>query len=198
LGRQELDGELLEDVEGALWTRALVDAARVDAAPQDLQRIVVAIDPAVTSGEDSDETGIIIAAKGEDGEGYILADRTCRVSPGEWAKRAVEAYDEFSADRIVAETNNGGDLVETVIRTVRLGIPYTKLTASRGKRTRAEPIAALYEQGRVHHVGSLPDLEDQMCGYVPDSYEGSPDRVDALVWALTELDLSGEIGVYVF
>jgi phage terminase large subunit-like protein len=148
---------------------------------------VVAIDPAMTSGESSDETGIVVAAKGINGDYYVLADRTCRLSPRGWAERAVIAFDEFDGDRIVGEVNNGGDMVEHTLRTVRTSLPYKAVHASRGKRARAEPIAALYEQHRVHHIGSLPDLEDQMCTFVPDGVDFSPDRVDALVWALTEL-----------
>lgn len=198
LGRQELDGEYLEDVEGALWHRGQIDAARTSEAP-DLARIVVAIDPAVTSGAESDETGIIAAGRGVDGEGYVLHDVTCRLSPEQWCRRAVNLYHELQADMIVAEVNNGGDLVETVLRTVDRNVPFKAVHASRGKRTRAEPIAALYEQGRVHHVGALPDLEDQMCSYVPDNFDGSPDRVDALVWALTDLMLDAtEITIDVF
>ena len=185
-GRQELLAEILDDVEGALWQRQMIENCRVKSAP-DMQRVVVAIDPAVTSGEDSDETGIVVAGKGVDGRGYVLADRTCRLSPDGWARRAANAYEEYSADRIVAEVNNGGDMVERVIRTVGHNYSYKAVRASRGKLTRAEPIAALYEQGKVSHVGSFPALEDQMCTYTPDGYDGSPDRVDALVWALTEL-----------
>lgn len=188
LGRQELSGELLDDVPGALWTRVMVDAAFTGRAP-DMRRIVVAIDPAVTSGEDSDDTGIVIVGKGADNRAYVLADRTCRLSPDGWAKRAVAAYEEFGADRIVAETNNGGDLVERVVRTVSPHVSYQKVHASRGKRVRAEPVAALYEQGKVSHVGGFADLEDQMCSFVPEGTDGSPDRVDALVWALTDLML---------
>jgi predicted phage terminase large subunit-like protein len=192
LGRQELAGELLDDVPGALWTRDLIDAERIKEAP-DLARVVVAIDPAMTSGEEADETGIVVAGKGVDGRGYVLSDATCRLSPDGWARRAVEAYDTYKADRIVAEVNNGGEMVEYTLRTVTgrgSRIPYKKLHASRGKRVRAEPIAALYEQGRVSHVGAFPELEDQMCTFVPDEVSFSPDRVDALVWALTELMLT--------
>jgi len=185
LGRQELYGELLLDTPGALWTQAVVDDARVDRAPA-LQRVVVAIDPAVTSGEDSDSTGIVAAGIGVDGHLYVLHDRTCRESPERWARRAVELYDEVEGDRIVAEVNNGGDLVEAVLRTVDPSVPVRKVHASRGKRMRAEPVAALYEQGRVHHVGGLPELEDQMTTWTPESAD-SPDRLDALVWALTDL-----------
>jgi phage terminase large subunit-like protein len=187
-GRQELYAEILDDVPGALWTRVMLEDAWVTEAPQ-MQRVVVAIDPAVTSGEDADETGIVVAGKGVDGFGYVLADRTCRLSPDGWAKRAVLAAEEFQADRIVAEVNNGGDLVERVIRTTDPTASYKKVHASRGKRVRAEPIAALYEQGKVSHVGGFAELEDQMVSFVPEGMDGSPDRVDALVWALTELML---------
>lgn len=189
LGRQELAGELLDDVPGALWTRTMIDDLRIETAPE-LRRIVVAIDPAVTSGEDADETGIVVAGKGMDGKGYVLRDATGRMSPMAWAQRAIRLYEEYGADRIVAEINNGGEMVEATLRTVNGSIPYTAVHATRGKRVRAEPIAALYEQGKIHHVGSWPDLEDQMCNYTPDGYDGSPDRLDALVWALTELGIS--------
>lgn len=188
LGRQELYAEVLEDVPGALWQRDRIDALRSRAAPP-LRRVVVAVDPAVTSGENADETGIVVAGLADDGHAYVLADLTCRDSPDAWARRAVRAYHEYRADRIVAEVNNGGDLVERIIRTVDGRVPYKAVRASRGKATRAEPVAALYEQGRVHHVGMFAVLEDQQCRYVPDGYDGSPDRVDALVWALTELVL---------
>ena len=196
LGRQELHAELLTDVEGALWTLAMIDATRRPAPGilrhgeivRDLSRVVVAIDPAVTANEDSDETGIIVAGLGHDGRGYVLADRTTKAHPSDWAKRAIAAFDEFGADRIVAEVNNGGELVETVLRTVRPSIPFRAVHASRGKRTRAEPVAALYEQGRVSHVEPLPVLEDQLCTYTPES-GSSPDRLDALVWCLTDLML---------
>ncbi len=183
LGRQELLGEYLDDTPGALWTRAMFEPHR--AAPQ-LLRVVVAIDPAATSGEDSDETGIVIAGLGVDGRFYVLADRTCRESPDGWARRAVAAYEEFGGDRIVAEVNNGGEMVEHTLRTVDRLIPYKKVTASRGKRTRAEPVAALYEQGKVSHVTAFDALEDQMVAWTPESGD-SPDRLDALVWALTDL-----------
>lgn len=189
IGRQELYAEMLDDVPGALWTRSMVDTAHYRGPLPSMVRVVVAIDPAVTSGEDADETGIVVAGQGADGLGYVLADRSCRETPDGWAKRAVAAYNEFEADRVVAEINNGGDLVEHVIRTVSPRISYRKLHASRGKRVRAEPVAALYEQGKVRHLPGMPDLEDQMCAFVPDQMDGSPDRVDALVWALTELML---------
>lgn len=191
LGRQELNAEMLDDVEGALWNGKLIEDGRVKSAP-DMVRMVVAIDPAVTTGENADETGIIVAGKGVDGHAYVFRDLSCRLTSDGWAKRAVEAYREFKADRIVAEVNNGGDLVEAVIRTVDRFVPYKKLHASRGKVVRAEPVSALYEQSRVHHVGVFAELETQMCQFVPDALDGSPDRVDALVWALTELMLDNE------
>lgn len=188
IGRQELEGELLDDVPGALWSRALVESSR---APEpDMIRIVVAIDPALTSGEDADETGIIVAGKGVDGLAYVLEDASCRLSPDGWARRAVNLYHKHKADRVIAETNNGGEMVELTVRTVDSGVSYRAVHASRGKRTRAEPVAALYEQGKVKHVKPLPELEDQMCGFVPDLTDGPDDRVDALVWALTELMLT--------
>ena len=187
LGRQEIHAEILDDVPGALWKRDQLDANRVQQAPDCLRRIVVGVDPAVSSGENSAETGIVVAGVDKKGHGYVLADRTCRESPDGWARRVVRAYQEFNADRVVAEGNNGGDLVERVIRTVDESISYKKVHASRGKVTRAEPVAALYEQGKVHHVGTFPHLEDQQCTYTPQGYQGSPDRVDALCWAITQL-----------
>jgi predicted phage terminase large subunit-like protein len=193
IGRQELYGEVLDDVPGALWTRKLIEDARLPSHPlPDFARVVVAIDPAVTSGEDADETGIVVCGRGVDGRGYVLADLSCRLSPDGWAKRAVNAYHEFRADRIVAEVNNGGDLVERVIRTVDRNVSFKAVHASRGKRVRAEPVAALYEQARVSHCGAFDALEDQMCMFVPDQFDGSPDRVDSLVWAISDLMLEGK------
>lgn len=192
LGRQELDGEIVDDVVGGLWTRDMLDTTRVKEAPQ-LARVVVAIDPSGTDGHDEgDDVGIVVAGRGIDGRGYILADRTCKLSPDGWARIAITAYHQFSADRIVAERNFGGAMVEAVIRAADRSVPYKEVIASRGKVARAEPVSALFEQGRVSIVGSLPQLEDQMvlmtsAGYVG---EGSPDRVDALVWSLTECMLS--------
>ena len=194
IGRQELEAEILTDVPGALWSWAMLDNRK--AAP-DLTRVVVAIDPAVTSGEDSDETGIVVCGLGIDGRGYVLADRSCRLSPDGWARRAVHAYDEFNADTIVAEVNNGGDLVEQTIRTVRRTIPYKKVHASRGKQVRAQPVAALYEQSRISHTEALPELEEQLTSWTPESGT-SPDRLDALVWALTELMLGTQRETYVW
>ena len=167
LGRQELNAELLEDTPGALWSQAMIDAARLAAAPH-LARIVVAIDPAVTSGEDADETGIIVVGKDHQGHGYVLADASGKHQPIEWAKIAVAAYRAHHADRIVAERNNGGAMVEATIRMVDGNVPVTTVWASRGKTARAEPVSALYEQGRVHHIGTFSKLEDQMCAFTSD------------------------------
>jgi len=195
LGRQELNAELLEDRPGALWTLARIDQDRVKVCPL-LTRIVIAADPAVTSGEDSAEWGIVAAGQGPSPAGvdwpphyYVFDDLSLKASPNEAAKVIVRGYQAHKADRIVAEVNNGGDLVEAILRTVSLEFAYTPVHASRGKLTRAEPIAALYEQHRVHHVGAFPALEDQMSDYVP-MLSKSPDRMDALVWALSSL--SGE------
>lgn len=191
LGRQELEAEILDDVPGALWTRAMIDQARKPIPKPDMQRIVVGVDPSGTSGSDQgDSIGIVVAGKGVDGRAYLLGDWTCKLSPAGWGRRAVEAYSSFHADRIVAEKNFGGAMVESVIRTAGPQVPVTMVNASRGKVLRAEPIAALYEQGRVSHLAdNLEPIEDQMCAVTHDGYvgEGSPDRVDALVWALTEL-----------
>ncbi len=199
LGRQELDAEILDDVPGALWTRAIIERARLGHGKHpELTRIVVAIDPAVTSGEDSDETGIIVAGKDAEGHGYIIADGSGRYPPTEWARKAVTLYRDHHADRIVAEVNNGGDMVEATIRIIDPNASYSAVRASRGKVVRAEPVAALYEQGRIHHVGMFAALEDQCCAFTTDfdrSAAGySPDRVDALVWALTELLVEPIVG----
>jgi len=185
LGRQELNAEILDDAPGALWKRSDIDAGRV-VAPPDLVRVVVAIDPAVTSGEGSDETGIVAAGVAADGHYYVLDDRSQRASPDTWARSAVALYHLLKADRLVAESNNGGEMVELTVRTVDRTVAYRAVQATRGKQTRAEPVAALYEQGKVHHVGMLGALEDQMCSWEP-GIGASPDRVDALVWALTDL-----------
>lgn len=190
LGRQELSAEMLDDNPGALWKRTDIDAGRVDRAPT-LRRIVVGVDPAVTSSEDSDWTGIVVAGIADDGQYYVLADNSLQASPNEWGQAAINAYHKHKADRVIGEVNNGGDLIEALLRTIDRNVSYTKVTATRGKAIRAEPIAALYEQGRVHHVGSLAELEDQMCDYDPVTSKKSPDRMDALVWALTELSDSG-------
>lgn len=185
IGRQELLGELLEDVEGALWTLALIDQARVKGHP-DLARVVVSVDPSGGAGPNSDEQGIIVAGLGVDGEVYVLADRSCKLSPHGWASRAIAAFHEFGADRLVAEVNYGGAMVASTIGQVDSAVPVKVITASRGKVQRAEPVAAAYEQGRVHHVGPMAKLEDQMTTWTPADGT-SPDRLDALVWAVTEL-----------
>ena len=192
LGRQEISGELLDDIEGALWSYKVLDAGRVEKAPE-LVKVAVAIDPAATSGPTADDTGIIVAGLGVDGEGYVLDDRTCHLPPEGWGQRSVRAYRAHSADMIVAEVNNGGEMVEHVIATVDADVPVKTVHASRGKQIRAQPIAALYgappkREPRVQHVGAFTDLEDQLCSWVPGE-EDSPDRLDALVWALTELML---------
>lgn len=194
LGRQELDAELLEDVPGALWNRGIIEGTRARSAPAFI-RVVVAIDPAVSSTSSADETGIIVAGKDERGQGWVLADASGHYQPTEWARTAISAYRAHSADRIVAEVNNGGDMVEATLRIIEPNVPFAAVRASRGKLTRAEPVAALYEQGRVHHLGVFPQLEDQMCAFAADAHSSSrvraagcsPDRVDALVWALTDL-----------
>jgi predicted phage terminase large subunit-like protein len=186
IGRQEIFGDILDDNPGALFRREDIDRARVRQAPV-LLRVVVAIDPAVSSNPNSDETGIVVAGLGRDMHAYVIDDVSGRYTPSAWARRAIRAFVDHQADRIVAEVNQGGALVEANLRTVDPRIPYKAVRASRGKAIRAEPIAALYEQGRVHHVGALGALEDQMCAWDPTLNEGSPDRVDALVWAVTEL-----------
>lgn len=198
LGRQELEGEILDDNPGALWHLGGIDRARVEKAPH-LMRIVVGVDPAVTSNADSDETGIVVAGMDDQQPPhfYVLADFSLQATPEGWARAAVKGYTDFDADRVVAEVNNGGDLVEAVVRGVDANVSYKAVRASRGKAVRAEPISALYEQGRVHHVGSFPTLEDQMCEFDPITSTKSPDRMDALVWALTELsDDGGSTGIF--
>jgi phage terminase large subunit-like protein len=196
LGRQELDAEILDDVPGSLWTREMLDKTRRkrgDKLP-DMQRVVVAIDPAGKSqetavSEGTAETGIVVAGIGVDNRGYILDDLTCSLSPNGWARRALSAFDMYQADCIVVETNQGGDMVKQTIQSVRPGVSVREVHASRGKVTRAEPIAALYEQGRVSHVGTFPELEDQMVLFTPLGIAGDTtgDRVDAAVWALSQL-----------
>lgn len=186
LGEQELYARILDEAPGALWKRETISRHRVALAPP-LVRIVVAIDPAATNTDESSETGIVVAGLGTDGHGYLLNDVSGRMSPQAWATKAVGEYETRQADRIIGETNNGGDMVEFTIRTVAPKASFKAVTASRGKHTRAEPVAALAEQGKIHHVGTFPQLEDQLCGWVPG--EDSPDRLDAKVWAFTELML---------
>lgn len=194
LGRQELNAEMLTDTPGALWQVEWLDRDRVSKAP-DLKRIVVAIDPAVSSHEGSDETGIVVAGVDHNGHGYVLEDLSGRYAPHEWARHAIDAYHRHKADRIVAEINQGGAMVENTLRMVDARVPYRGVHASRGKMTRAEPISAIYEQRKIHHVGSFSALEDQMCGYSADASRsaGSPDRLDAMVWAFTELMVKREM-----
>lgn len=205
LGRQELNGEVLDDTPGALWTRALIESCRVEMPPLrqsrggeeefDFVRVVVAIDPATTTNEDSDETGIVVAARAANGKRYVLEDLSGRHKPHEWAAIALDAFERWGADRIVAETNQGGEMVEAVLRAEARGRPagkrhyaYRSVSASRGKQARAEPVSTAYERGEVHHVGAFEHLEDQLCVWVPGSGGASPDRLDALVWAWTELE----------
>lgn len=205
-GQQEIYGELLDEAEGALWRRIDLERTRMhpDYAPAEFDRIVIAIDIAVTATEESDETGIVASGRigsGFDAQGYVLEDGSGRYTPDGWANHAIGMFDRLRADRIVAEVNNGGDMIESTVRTVckdqkRSMVPFTSVHASQGKMARAEPIAALYEQGKVHHVGLFPELEDQLCGWEPLSGTKSPDRLDALVWAFTELMLGkGSPGV---
>lgn len=193
LGRQELLGDIVEDAEHALWRRQWIEDARIASIPE-LTRVVVALDPPVTATAASDACGIVVAALGIDKRAYVLADRSMQGrEPNVWAQAALAAYDEFEADALIAEVNQGGDLIAGVLHQFREHVPVTQVRATRGKYLRAEPIAALYAQGRVAHVGRFQKLEDQMCAFGPDGkVEGrSPDRVDALVWALTDLLLSG-------
>ena len=198
LGRQELYAEVLEEAQGALWTTAMLDDASVkhETVP-DLSRIVVALDPAVTSNAESDMTGIVVAGIDVNGIAYVLGDYTDRLSPQGWASKAIELYHQYQADRIVAEVNQGGDMVKTTIHGEDETVPYKAVRASRGKFARAEPISALYERGIVKHVSNPPDgsslneLETQMRTWEPLGSIGSPDRLDALVWAITDLSLNG-------
>lgn len=189
IGRQEIYGEVIEDISGALWSRRVIEDMRCERAPA-LQRVVVAVDPPASSHKKSDACGIVVAGLGLDQKYYVLADYTVQgVSPTAWSAQVVKVYDEFEADRVIAEVNQGGDMVQTVLRQSAPYLPVTNVHASRGKSVRAEPIAALYEQRRVHHVGRMDALEKQMCEMVVGQGRGqkSPDRVDALVWALSAL-----------
>lgn len=200
LGRQELHAEILEDIEGAIFQRDWFDTQRIAAIkPRDLQRIVVAIDPAVTSKDTSDDTGIVVAGLGTDGRGYLLDDATCKLSADGWMRRAIGLFHERKGDRIVAEVNNGGDMIEALLRTIDKDVPYKAVSASRGKITRAEPVAALVEQGKISHVGPFDFLEDELCQYtgkIPG--EQSPNRLDAYVWAFTELMLEKQLAPRAF
>ena len=192
IGRQEIYGEILTDVPGALWSRDLLESLRVRDIP-DFERIVVAVDPPVTSGKKADTCGIIVAGCDDNDQACILEDCSVQgLSPHGWARAALTAYHQYEADRLVAEVNNGGELVESLLRQIDPDVSYRAVRASRGKILRAEPVAALYEQGRVRHRGFFPELEDQMCALTSDGLDGgkSPDRVDAMVWAVTELLLA--------
>jgi len=190
LGEQELHAKLLDEMPGALWTRKMLQDNRIaEEQLPELKRIVIAIDPAVTAKEESNETGIVACGLGENGHGYLLKDISGRYSPDEWARKAINLYHELEADRIIAEVNQGGDMVQHTIRMVERDdgrpVAYKAVRASKGKHTRAEPIAALDEQGRIHHVGTFPGMEDQLCTW--EVGEDSPDRLDARVWGFTEL-----------
>ena len=210
LGRQELDGVLLEELEGALWSRKSIDGHRYAVMPTLLDedfyftRIVVGVDPATTDKEGSDETGIVVAALGSDKHAYVLADYSGKYSPEGWGQKVAYAFDKWQADMVVAEVNQGGDMVKFVLHSVDANMPVKMVHASRGKMARAEPVAQKYEQGKVHHVGRavtmadgtkneghLDNLEDQMCTWERLSATYSPDRIDALVWCITELMISG-------
>ncbi|MCL6283113.1 terminase family protein [Ruegeria sp. 2012CJ41-6] len=200
LGRQELEGVLMSDIEGALWTSGMLEGALV-AVPPDLDRVVVALDPSVSSGASADECGIVVVGAKvqgppQDWRAYVLADRTVKgAGPAGWARAAIAAMEEFGAERLVAEVNQGGQLVEEVLRQVDPLVPFKPVHAARGKAARAEPVAALYEQGKVFHTRGLGALEEQMCLMTARGFEGqgSPDRVDALVWALHELMIAAAV-----
>jgi phage terminase large subunit-like protein len=192
LGRQELDGELIEDLPGALWTRALIEDCREDAASSPPARVVIGVDPPASA--DGDACGIVVCALGEDGVARVLADASvAKASPERWARATARAARAWQADRVVAEANQGGAMVASVLRAAEIALPLKLVHASKGKTARAEPVAALYEAGRVRHAGTFPALEDELCGLIAGGgYEGpgrSPDRADALVWALSELML---------
>ena len=191
LGRQELYAEVLESFEGALWNPAMIDSARLSADSEvELSRVIVAIDPAVTSGPESDETGVVVVGKDQFGHYFLLDDLSGRHTADSWGRIAVKAYHDYEADQIVAEVNNGGDLVSRLLKSIDPTVPYRAVHASRGKMVRAEPVAALYEQERVHHIGFFGELESQMCTYTGLRAKPSPDRLDALVWGLSELSKS--------
>lgn len=191
LGRQELFGELLLDVPGALWTIDIISDGRRSKPPENTIKLVVSVDPAVTAGEDSDETGIIVAAVDDLGHGWVIEDLTCRSSPDTVARTLCDAYHRHRADWVIGEVNNGGDYIGALIHTVDADIPFKSIRATRGKVLRAEPVAAAYEQGRVHHLGVFGDLESQMCSMVPGIELEHDDRLDAMVYAMTELGLAG-------
>lgn len=190
LGRQELEGEFLDDNPDALWRRAEIDENRVSKCPA-LSQIVVAVDPAAKSEKTSDDTGIVVVGKGHDGHGYVLEDATIHGTPAEWASAAITAYNKHKANWIVAEVNQGGEMVEYTLQSIDKDspVPYKAVHATRGKEIRAEPISALYQQGRIHHFGTFRELEDEMVEWMPNSGMKSPNRIDALVWGFTALNL---------
>lgn len=191
LGRQELEGLILEDNPLALWRREWIEGHRIKELPTEWLRIVVGVDPQAAENGDGAETGIVVVGQSWDKRFVVLDDMSLMGTPAEWAAQVKTAYDKWKADVIVAEANNGGAMVRHTIESARVNLPVKLVFASRGKRTRAEPISTLYEQGRVSHYGSFPSLEDQQCEWTPG--ERSPDRMDALVWALTELSGGGDI-----
>ena len=191
------DWDALAEAPGALWKPDTIMQTRVSELPETLKRVVVAIDPAVSSSADSDETGIIVFGQGKDGHGYVIADGSGKYRPHEWATKAIQLYRQYNADRIIGESNNGGDMVEATLRAIDASIPFRKVVASRGKAKRAEPIAALYEQRLIHHVGTFDKLEQQMTAWTPDEQTFSPDRMDALVWAASWLMLKSSRGFLV-
>jgi phage terminase large subunit-like protein len=196
LGRQEIDGDVVEERADALWSRALIEAARVDAAPP-LVRVVVAVDPPASSGKRADACGLVAAGRAGDGTLYVLADETAAgLSPHGWANKAVALWRRLQADALVVEVNQGGEMVRAVIAEADAGVPVTPVRAHRGKYLRAEPVAQLYEQGRVKHAGCFPALEDEMCDFGPDGLSSgrSPDRLDALVWAVSSLSFAAGRG----
>ena len=190
LGQQEIEGKILDDNPNALWKRRNIDDYRVSKFPE-LIRIIIAVDPEATANEKSSETGIVAIGLGIDRHGYLLGDYSMKGTPDQWGKEVIAAYNKHNADRIIGEVNNGGDMIEYVIKTINPYAAYKSVRASKGKYIRAEPVAALYEQGKIHHVGSFPGLEDQLCEWVPG--DKSPDKLDALVWGATELMLEAEI-----
>ncbi len=184
--RRFLEGQWQDEVEGALWNSEIIDRNRV-VNPPELLRVVIGVDPAVTAGKSSDLTGIVGAGTSADGHYYILADRSCRVNPLEWGREVIKLYRELKADRVIGEVNNGGDLIRTMLCELSPGLPFQAVSARRGKVLRAEPVAALYEKNLVHHAGVFTDLEEEMCSYSPLTAVKSPDRLDALVWAVAAL-----------
>lgn len=196
IGKQELYGEILDDNPKALWKEKMIEETRVIKHPE-LRRIVIGVDPAATANKNSDETGIIAVGKGNDGHFYILDDKSCQASPAGWGNAVISVYYKYRADRVIGEVNQGGDMVEYVLKTIDRNVSFKAIHATRGKKLRAEPIAALYEQKKCHHIGTFPDLETQMTNWDPENDSESPDRVDALCWAIWELmDGPRKLGKY--